>query len=70
MKLRNMLELLGACNCMVIDLDSGLRTDYILSYDHDNSQLRTLLDKVVKTISPKIDKPSNQANIILEVAEE
>ena len=70
MKLRSMLKLLGACNFMVRDLDSWLRTDYILSCDYDNPQLRTLLDKVVKMVSPEIEKQSNQANIILEVAEE
>lgn len=70
MKLRNMLELLGTCNCTVKDLDSGLRTDCIPSWELDNPQLRTLLDKVVKVVFPEIVKPANQPGIVLEVAKE
>ena len=70
MKLINMLELLGASNCMVKDLNSGLRTDCIPSWDLDDPQLRTLLDKVVKVVFPGIVKPANQPGIVLEVAKE
>lgn len=68
MKLRDMIELLTDCDFMVLDLDSGLRTDYIPSYEKsDNPQLRTVLDKVVKQIYPD-NESEEQGRIILEVA--
>lgn len=53
MKLRDLLKLLKSCDFMVLDLDSGLHTDYIPSWETDNHQLRTLLDKVVKAVCPE-----------------
>ena len=44
--------------------------DCIPSWDPDNPQLRTLLDKVVKVVFPEIVKPANQPGIVLEVAKE
>lgn len=50
MKLKELLALLGSGWFMVIDRDTELRTDPLLSCDDDNSQLKTLRDKKVKSI--------------------
>ena len=70
MKLRDMLKLLKDCNYMVLDLDSGLRTDYIPSWETDNPQLRTLLDKTVRAVCPVSGSNVEFGQLILEVADE
>lgn len=67
MKLRDMLELLRDCDYQVLDLDSGLHTDYIPSWETDNPQLRTLLDKAVRAVYPY--PSSERGQLILEVAD-
>ena len=67
MKLRDLLKLLKDCDYMVLDLDSGLRTDYIPSWEVNNPQLRTLLDKVVKTICPDVDPEGELGRLVVEV---
>ena len=67
MKLKDMLELLKDCDFMVLDLDSGLRTEYISSWETDNPQLRTLLDKPVRAVYAQPDPECGQ--LILEVSE-
>ena len=54
MKLKEMLKLLQTCEFMVIDLDSGLRTEWIPSWEigKENPQCRTLNDKTVKCLCP------------------
>ena len=68
MKLRDMLKLLKDCNYKVLDLDSGLHTDYIPIWEPDHPQLRTLLDKVVKAVYPHTVPENTQGSLILEVA--
>lgn len=69
MKLRDILKLLKDCNYMVLDLDSGLRTDYIPRWEtKDNPQLRTLLDKVVKALYPTTVTEGLMGTLVLEVA--
>ena len=67
MKLRDMLKLLKDCNYKVLDLDSGLHTDYIPSWKTDHPQLRTLLDKVVKAVCPVSTTEYTQGSVVLEV---
>lgn len=67
MKLRDMLELLRDCDYQVLDLDSGLHTDYIPSWETDNPQLRTLLDKTVRAVYPYPN--SERGQLILEAAD-
>lgn len=50
MKLRDMLKLMKDCDFMVRDLDNGLRTDCISSWNTGHPQLKTLLDKAVVSI--------------------
>lgn len=69
MKLRDLLKLLKDCDYMVLDLDSGLRTDYIPSWEVNNPQLRTLLDKVVKVVCPAVVTEGTLGSLILEVAD-
>jgi len=70
MKLRDLLKLLKACDYTVLDLDSGLRTDYIPSWETNNPQLRTLLDKVVKTVCPSAESEGRTyGRLVLEVAD-
>lgn len=71
MNLRDLLELLKDCDYMVLDLDSGLRTDYIPSREANNPQLRTLLDKVVKSVCPDPDimPEDTQGRLVVEVAD-
>ena len=68
MKLRDMLKLMENCDYMVLDLDSGLRTDYIPIWDTDNNpQLKTLLDKVVKTVCPETVREGSMGRLVLKV---
>lgn len=71
MKLRDLIKLLKDCDYMVLDLDSGLRTDYIPNWEKDNPQLRTLLDKVVKAVCPNLvsGEDSTYGRLVLEVAD-
>ena len=69
MKLRDLLKLLKNCNYMVLDLDSGLRTDYIPSWETGNPQLRTLLDKVVKVVCPDVVPEGTLGSLVVEVAD-
>ena len=69
MKLRDMLKLLRDGYYMVLDLDSGLRTEYIPSWETDNPQLRTLLDKVVKAVCPDVVPEDPRGRLVLEVAD-
>lgn len=70
MKLRDMLKLLKNCDYMVLDLGSGLRTDYIPNWETDNPQLRTLLDKVVKVVCPMAESEGcAYGRLVLEVAD-
>ena len=68
MKLRDMLKLLKDCNYKILDLDSGLHTDYIPSWKTDHPQLRTLLDKVVKAVCPRVESENTLGIVVLEVA--
>jgi hypothetical protein len=68
MKLRDLLKLLKDCEYQVLDLDSGLHTDYIMSWETNNPQLRTLLDKVVKAICPLVVPEGTLGSLVLEVA--
>ena len=68
MKLRDMLKLLKDCEYQVLDLDSGLHTDYIMSWETNNPQLRTLLDKIVKAVCPRVGSEGTLGIVVLEVA--
>lgn len=69
MKLRDLLKLLKDCDYMVLDLDSGLHTDYIPVWETSNPQLRTLLDKVVKAVCPDVGSEGcTYGRLVLEVA--
>lgn len=65
MKLRDMLKLLRNCEYTVLDLDSGLHTDWIPSWEKGSPQLRTLLDKTVTAICPD----GTGDRLIVEVAD-
>jgi hypothetical protein len=70
MRLRDFIKLLKKCNYMVLDLDSGLRTDYIPSWERGNPQLRTLLDKVVKAVCPAVVPEGALGSLVVEVSDE
>lgn len=50
MKLKELLALLGSGWFVVIDRDTELRTEPLLACNADDSQLKTLRDKKVKSI--------------------
>ena len=70
MKLKDMLELLQTCEFLVIDLDSGLRTEWIPSWEigKENPQCRTLNDKTVKCVCPVHAPEGSLPRIQIEVA--
>lgn len=68
MKLKDMLKLPKDCDYKVLNLDSGLHTDYIPNWETDNPQLRTLLGKVVKAVCPEVVTEGTLGSVVLEVA--